>query len=342
MQENQTKAPEGPPMVSVIMLTYNGASFLEEQIESILSQTYKRFELIIADDGSTDASLEIAGRYAAGDARVRILASGENRGVNRNLERALYEDLAEFVAIADQDDIWEPDKLDVLLANIGNAAAIYSDSALVDEQGKSLGVTLIQRMKLSHPARGGGSGLVILRRNCVSGHALLFRSSLVRYILPIVDGLMYDIQLAVEAMIHGGLEFVERPLVRHRMHASNQTNSGLSGRKRSRTRELSEDGESIRALRHRALYERIGIMCKKLSDRTDAESIKALSRMTEIYIRSDRFDRYFFDFRMFMTIFKNRAGFYFPGEKGVVIKSIKYSLGLRYYRIKASLKVGLD
>jgi glycosyltransferase involved in cell wall biosynthesis len=98
-------------MISVIMAAYNAAQYIEQAIESILNQTYKEFELIIVDDGSTDRTLEIARRYAAQDSRVRVLTmnhGGVAKARNLAIEAAHYP----WIAAIDADDIALPERLE--------------------------------------------------------------------------------------------------------------------------------------------------------------------------------------------------------------------------------------
>src|SRR5688500_13988223 len=102
------------PAISILLPTYNGADFLREQLDSILGQTLADFELLIVDDGSTDATPAIVGEFARRDGRLRILPSEGNRGQKRRLAELLGAARAPLIAIADQDDIWDSQKLELL------------------------------------------------------------------------------------------------------------------------------------------------------------------------------------------------------------------------------------
>lgn len=95
------------PLVSCIVPTYNGEAYLGESLESILAQTYQRLEVIVADDGSTDATLEVAARYGP---RVRVVAQA-NAGPAAARNLGVRAASAPFVAFLDQDDLWHPEKL---------------------------------------------------------------------------------------------------------------------------------------------------------------------------------------------------------------------------------------
>ena len=99
-------------LVSIIMPTYNCASFIEETIESIQAQTYVRWELLIVDDCSTDNTKEIAAKYMKKDSRIKYQCLEINSGAAaaRNVSMKLAK--GEYVAFCDSDDLWMPDKLE--------------------------------------------------------------------------------------------------------------------------------------------------------------------------------------------------------------------------------------
>ena len=103
-----------PPRVSVLMSVYNGAPYLELAVQSILSQTYKDFEFIIVNDGSTDDTDEILGRFA--DTRIVRICNPNNIGLTRSLNLALKQASGEFIARQDSDDISMPEKLSMQTA----------------------------------------------------------------------------------------------------------------------------------------------------------------------------------------------------------------------------------
>src|SRR5829696_3658650 len=105
---------ESYPAISVVLCTYNGGKYLASQIDSILAQTYPNFELIICDDVSVDHTVDILQQYAKKDRRIRIFLNKFNLGFNKNFEQALQLATGKWIAIADQDDVWVPQKLAVL------------------------------------------------------------------------------------------------------------------------------------------------------------------------------------------------------------------------------------
>ncbi|HEY1360223.1 MAG TPA: glycosyltransferase family A protein [Thermoleophilaceae bacterium] len=100
------------PLISVVIPAYNGETFLEQAIESVLAQTWQRTELVVVDDGSTDRSAEIAGSYP-----VRLVRQ-ENSGVAAARNRGVDEAEGELVSFLDQDDLLRPEKLERQLESL--------------------------------------------------------------------------------------------------------------------------------------------------------------------------------------------------------------------------------
>ena len=111
--------------VSVAMATYNGGRFLREQLDSIHRQTLQPVEVILCDDGSGDDTVEIARRFAAEVSyRVVVDAHGERLGYSENFLRAIRQCRGEGIALCDQDDVWEPRKLEVACAEFRDPGVI--------------------------------------------------------------------------------------------------------------------------------------------------------------------------------------------------------------------------
>ena len=128
------------PIVSVLMPIYNTERYVAQAVESILSQTFKDFEFIIIDDGSTDTSLKILKKYAAQDKRIRLI-SRENRGVVRTRNDLLEQAEGEFAAVMDADDVALPERLalqvEFLRANL-DVVCVGGAHEVIDENGRLL------------------------------------------------------------------------------------------------------------------------------------------------------------------------------------------------------------
>ena len=98
--------------IDILMATYNGEKYIVEQIDSIINQTYKNWNLLIRDDNSTDRTLEIIKNYQKKDARIRILDNNKvNLGIVKNFEKLLKISESELIMFSDQDDIWKKGKI---------------------------------------------------------------------------------------------------------------------------------------------------------------------------------------------------------------------------------------
>ena len=103
-------------MVSVCMATKNGAKFIREQLDSILAQLDPSDEIIISDDASTDETISLIESY--NDNRIRLLKNKLSVGISRNFEISLNVSKGEFIFLADQDDVWAPNKVEVMKMNL--------------------------------------------------------------------------------------------------------------------------------------------------------------------------------------------------------------------------------
>jgi cellulose synthase/poly-beta-1,6-N-acetylglucosamine synthase-like glycosyltransferase len=212
-----------PARVSIALCTFNGARFLEEQLDSLLAQTYREIEIIVSDDASSDATVAILERYAQRDPRIVIGVNDSNLGFAQNFEHALTRCNGAFIAPCDQDDVWLPDKIAVLVESIGTHSLAYCDSKLVDEFGHPTG----PRMSDIVPMLSTADQSPFAFGNCVSGHAMLFRRELVDHALPVPDGFFYDWWIAAVAASTGGIVFVDESLVLYRQHGRNITDARL-------------------------------------------------------------------------------------------------------------------
>jgi len=124
------------PVVSVITANYNGARQLTAALGSVLAQTLRRLELIVVDDGSTDASPNVVAEAAARDARIRLIIRPRNAGPGAARNRAIEAARGRFVAVFDSDDLMAPDRLERLVARAqADDADIVADNLLAFDDG---------------------------------------------------------------------------------------------------------------------------------------------------------------------------------------------------------------
>ena len=202
------------PLISVALCTWNGAGHLREQLDSILGQRGVTLELVALDDASTDGTVAILQEYAARDPRVQIHRNAENLGHLRSFEACMRLCRGEFIAPADQDDIWDPDKLRILLDAIGDADLAYCDSEYIDSDGRPIGRKVSDDLTMHQ----GRDPVRYLFQNTVSGHAALLRPAVLADALPFPAQLYHDWWLAIRAAAGHGVVYVDRPLVKFRRH----------------------------------------------------------------------------------------------------------------------------
>lgn len=196
--------------VSVVMCTYNGEVFLREQLDSIVTQTHPIHELIIQDDCSTDHTAEIVTEYAQRYPYIRFHRNTQNLGFNRNFQDALSKATGDFVAIADQDDIWYPEKIQKQAETIGGhdiCISAYHTGSTYRTDGSMQTVTPCYELSY------------LLFYDSTPGHSMLIRRDFLQDVFAQWDGhIVYDWWLSVNAHLGRGIVCVDRPLNWHRPH----------------------------------------------------------------------------------------------------------------------------
>jgi glycosyltransferase involved in cell wall biosynthesis len=207
------------PPISVVVCTYHGAKYIEEQLASITGQSYAVTEIIVVDDASSDDTFEVLERAAARDNRITLYKNEANIGFTANFEKAMKMAKHDFIAIADQDDIWHLHKIEKMMAAFtDDAAAIYCDSIRFTKTVPTSQVPNKKNRRIN-----GTEVKQLAMYNTVSGHALIIRKSLLEQALPIPSAIYYDWWLALQAVANGGLQFLDEILVYQRAHDNNVT-----------------------------------------------------------------------------------------------------------------------
>lgn len=230
------------PAISVALATFDGAAHLGEQIDSILAQCGPSDEIVLADDGSTDGSVEIVrDRVAAAvDGPQLVVVDGPPpHAVAANFARALRAARRDIILLSDQDDRWLPTRIDSTLAAFGDdprVLAVHADARLVDEAGADLG-GLFEALEIDQETLAdinlGDAYRHLLRRNLTTGATMAVRRQLVDRALPIPSGWIHDEWLALVAAAAGGLRVVDAPLIEYRQHATNEIGArrlGIGGK----------------------------------------------------------------------------------------------------------------
>ncbi len=216
--------------VSVAMGTYNGAAYVAEQLQSIATQSRLPEELVVCDDASTDETVAMVRAFAArAPFEVRLEIHSKNLGSTLNFARAVGLCRGKIIFLADQDDLWMPEKVRRLCAVFREDPGLgfaFSDANRIDPGGRPLGSSLWQTLPFppAEQARfNAGAGIQLLvRRNLVTGMTMAFRAEYRDMLLPIPAGWVHDgwIALLLSALARG--RAVPEPLVFYRQHAGQQ------------------------------------------------------------------------------------------------------------------------
>ncbi|MGO8669771.1 MAG: glycosyltransferase family 2 protein [Capsulimonadaceae bacterium] len=219
--------------VAVAMGVHNGERYLPQQLESIAAQARLPDEMVVCDDGSTDSSMAIVETFAAAAPfPVRLIRNDSNLGLARNFGKAISLCGSDIIALSDQDDVWLPGKLDVVVAAFESDPAcslVFTDADLVDEQLAPMGTRLSVTGRIgpaeSAALAGPEAFAFLLRRNVATGATMALRRSLCDVALPIPEGLAtyHDAWIVQIAAATGRVVYLPSPLVLYRQHPGQQT-----------------------------------------------------------------------------------------------------------------------
>lgn len=218
----------------ILLATYNGEKYIEEQILSIINQTYSNWRLIIRDDGSNDRTMNIIKHYKKIDKRIDILKDdNDNIGSSLNfgiLLQFAYEKDFEIFFFCDQDDLWSKDKLEIQLGQIAKLERIsgkdvpimvYSDLVVIDSNLNLIDKSFMHYQGLAKEDKRLTN--LLLTQNIVTGCAIAINRKLASIALPFpTDILMHDWWIALCCSLNGVVKFISKPLVFYRQHGENQ------------------------------------------------------------------------------------------------------------------------
>jgi glycosyltransferase involved in cell wall biosynthesis len=220
-----------PPVVSIVMPAYNLGQFVGQAIESVLAQTFRDFELVIIDNGSTDNTAEVIRSHT--DARIKFLQEPANLGPSLAVNIAILHSIGKYVALLAADDFWMPEKLARQVAYLDshpNAGAVFSLASVVDEKGDSFsdGNHAYSRV-FEQPNRERHEWLAHFLKN---GNCLCAVSSLARR--SVVHGEWYrpemlqlsDFELWIRIVLKSDIHIIQERLTCFRVRAHGANTSG--------------------------------------------------------------------------------------------------------------------
>ncbi len=224
--------------IGIVLATYNGEKYLTQMLDSLVAQTRQADFIVAVDDGSKDNTPAILKSYENRlPLQVTILGknSGHRAAFSKALELAQPQlDDNDLIALADQDDVWLPQKLEFLENEIQDKALIFGDAQVVDADGKIMADSWRSYSKIEKKI---SMEQQIAGINNVTGCLSLFRASLLKTILPIPEGVtVHDRWIAMIADRQGGIAAIDAPVVQYRIHSNNAV-GGVAAPSMSKTLE---------------------------------------------------------------------------------------------------------
>jgi glycosyltransferase involved in cell wall biosynthesis len=227
--------------ISVVLSSFNGAQFIEEQINSIIEQSMLPNEIIVCDDGSTDGTIEILKNFEAKNA-IKLFLNPKNIGITANFKKGVsLTNPANYIAFCDQDDIWLPNKLssnwntmlkmESLQNNQKLPFLVYSDLKFINQNGVELNPSFYNHIgldKFEHCFDTALFGSLLL------GCTIFINPVMRSHFLAMPDSKIYyhDAWLALLGWGIGKVAFINDPLVKYRLHSNNVSMPNFKPRSR--------------------------------------------------------------------------------------------------------------
>lgn len=246
-------------MIQILLATYNSAPFLEIQLDSLMNQSYRDFEILVNDGASQDNTLAIIADYHKRyPGKIRLLGSAPVSAC-KNFSILLAAADAELIMFCDHDDVWKKEKIAVSLQayrkmeqQYGSELPIlvFTDSEIVDAQLKTCHPSMMRSQNLNRTHFTPGRTII---QNYASGNTMLFNRALQKIALPISDNaVMHDHWVALAAAFFGKVCYVDKPLILYRQHGNNVLGSFHYGWSSCLKRFLTH-GHSYRNRLHRIM-----------------------------------------------------------------------------------------
>ena len=201
-------------MVSVCIGSYNGEKYIEEQIESILNQIDEADELIISDDGSTDSTIEIIRNYD--DQRIVFVKNTKCHGADGNSVNAMEHAKGDIIFLADQDDVWLPDKYLVMKEALNEYELVHCDSIVTDDKLNILKESFYSILN-------NGPGIIKnIKKSTYYGSHMAFKREIYEKALPFpkTSEIGHDLWLGLVAETVGKVKFLDKRLMYYRRNGA--------------------------------------------------------------------------------------------------------------------------
>ncbi|MDR3593435.1 glycosyltransferase family 2 protein [Clostridium sp.] len=214
------------PLVSILLAVYKPKeSWFIEQLISLNEQTYENVELLVYDDCPDYPIDESIIKNYITKFSYKIIRGIQNKGSNKAFEELTIVADGEFFAYCDQDDIWENDKISLMIEKFleKDVTLVCSDLSIIDENGNKTANSITDIRKRIVYKSGYNLAKDLLMTNFVTGCAMMVRKDIAKKAIPFEETLIHDQWIAIIAAINGKIEFINKPLVKYRQHSFNQT-----------------------------------------------------------------------------------------------------------------------
>lgn len=212
-------------MISIALCTYNGAKYIEQQIESIIKQTVQPDEIIICDDCSSDGTVKVLKRVLCSWAgNYKIIVNKHNLGFRKNFEKAISLCQGDIIFLSDQDDVWDSHKIKIL-SNILNENShvnlVFHDAKIVDENLNLISGSFWKILNFNYIKFTQRKYARLQHSNVVQGSACAFRKKILTNAIPFPIDAYHDEWLALIALMTGDIVAVSQQLLLYRQSENN-------------------------------------------------------------------------------------------------------------------------
>ncbi len=206
-------------MISVCVATYNGASSIIRQLDSIIFQLHTEDEIIVSDDNSTDNTCDLI--RALNDFRIKIVYNTGAKGPVGNFQNALKYAKGEYILLADQDDVWLPNKVVDMCTALNDCDLVLTDCEIVNKQ---LITTNSSFFSLRKSSPGFWQNLY---KNSYIGCCMGFKKEILMYVLPFPASIhMHDWWIGLLVELFGSVKFLQNPSIKYVRHGNNFSPTG--------------------------------------------------------------------------------------------------------------------
>lgn len=219
------------PTLEVIICTYNGSRYLEQQLDSILNQSVTIDKISVYDDNSSDETANVLKKFKNKHKNFSVYQNPVTLGYNRNFEKALQAATCDLIALSDQDDYWHKDKLKNQIKAISTFDCslpfiIHHDLRLINEKNSIIHPSFMTFRNYSYLK--DINPINIVYQNGVMGNTILLNKKLLEYALPfpkVLDN--HDRWLAMVNELFGQRLYLDKVLIDYRIHNRNTSNAKI-------------------------------------------------------------------------------------------------------------------